>query len=1308
MEIKNINQNYGVVNGNVTNNYNGLGDNVSFEDIVHMESFALEAEEPKIFPVIERPETESILNWILTDYDSVSMPGGKVEGEDVGLVVGMPGIGKTVVLNTIFSHLTKRDDVFVIGLKSDRLLFLNDVHRIPYLMKMLDDGIDQIAAQGKRVVILADQIDALSATLSGDRNIIRNIISFLLRQGKKSGVKVVFSCRNYDLSYNPNLYEVGMNSRRWTIAPIPAETVKMILKENDFNENLTPKILDLLGNPLHLYLFLQVKDSIKQAMNVESCSLESLYERFWNLKIRFIYKQNRIIEFLDSLCRKMYEEQKLSLPECRFNEYQDEIDYLVSNGFLVKECKGNKLAFFHQTLFDYVYARRFVERGESLYTDLNIVHQGLFLRPRIRSVMAYLRNHDDALYISTFTELLKKDDRGRYGCRFHILHMLLTTLAFIKDPMPEEKNLFREFIATDSLLFATFVKAIHSDEWMRMVEFVIKDRGGFKDLDFQQKATLYVALDNLILENSAYALELFKLYFQDASEKERESLIDILRHNANSLRKQTLLDTIKWLQNEFNSLRTIELTEPLFGSNPEFAAETFERDLKIQLSSYRDKFGSFDTDNHLFNHLLKNFGETNPELITDLWIKLFLLIASEKSIKIDSCCVALSPLILLTHYAEGCIYTEHIGEYLMRKIEEKACHLIEKGEVKGLEIVERLLELHYEPIVYTALKILVDTASKTYIFSYKLLNENNLYSNEPAWVHYEAIELIKNIIPYLSDEQKGKLIEGIMGMKEDSTPTKLKLEKRLEYGIPIAWQGHEKGKLLAAFPTDDLHRLNSKAYQKFNEFSRKFKDLENTPPSTMSSSVGFATVKGDKRRIKERAWLSMMKKYTTDYSQHFDTPTLTGICRDLTSEVTASPDKFISLFHEAVKDSEVPMRYCISMLEGFVKTGKLDLMDSAIIEILTAINNDVNSDLRGFSLHSLLFALMDAINSEKLTDVVVSLLCKAAIEYDDSCDDEHLDNTHDLLNFSINRTRGNACYKLVECIRTPKYTNQILEALEKAAASDSVSTRGAILINLAACLNADRNRTLQIFLSATRDHHPAIMNMPLHNYNPIIYLIKTNFSDLRNYFEEGIKAEECHGPIAEALFLAWLWRDNQDAKEFLDKMISYHQEAKDVLMRFFNRNNLYERHSIQYIKTFIKEENPSKELAEALDSMFADRSDLKDYFPELVETYSLSTSVKISNRTFYKSLVAYSLLKPQKALEAIENSLGNYCKSNPDFEIWNSITDVLLQSYNGIYSLHDKNLLPILDKAIDILDYLLMNSIASSRLAPFFHKLDNE
>lgn len=173
-------------------------------------------------------------------------------------------------------------------------------------------------------------------------------------------------------------------------------------------------------------------------------------------------------------------------------------------------------------------------------------------------------------------------------------------------------------------------------------------------------------------------------------------------------------------------------------------------------------------------------------------------------------------------------------------------------------------------------------------------------------------------------------------------------------------------------------------------------------------------------------------------------------------------------------------------------------------------------------------------------------------------------------------------------------------------------------------------------------------------------------------------------------------------------MIASHTEAKETLMRFFNTNNTYESHSIPYIMDFINHSAPTPGLSDALDAMFSDVYDLKEYFPMIVEAYSKSNSVKQNNRSFYRSLVSYFSKDPQKCLVAIENSLGNYCDSNPDYHIWNSITDALLQSYNGIYSLHDKRLRPILEKAIDILDYLLINSIASSRLSPFFHKLDNE
>lgn len=1295
----------GSVYGNVINNYYDGNTGISFEDIAKAESFALESECPKITPIIERPEVDDIVNWILSDSDSDSNEAQ--DNKNIGLVVGLPGIGKTVVLNSIFRQLSPRDDVFVLGLKSDRLLYLKDPGN-PKLMKIIKDGIDNLVNKGKKVVILADQIDALSSTLSGDRNIIRNLISFLILQSKQKNVKVVFSCRSYDLNYNPNLSEIKDSSFKRVIGPIDKEAVERILKENDFIEKLNDKILEILGNPLHLYLFLQVKDSITQTLNEYSYSLESLYDLFWNRIIRICERRKSITTFLDALSRMMYEQQSLALPECRFSEFQDEIDYLVSNGFLVKESKGNKLTFFHQTLFDYVYARRFVERGESLHDDLKDVHQGLFVRPRIRSVMSYLRNHDEELYISTFYDLLLRDNDGKYGCHFHILHMLLTSLAFINDPSEDEKYIFRKYIVIDHLLLTTFVKVIHSDEWLKEADSRIRDNQEFRFVDDWHKKILYVALDNLISENSDFALELFKIYYKDALEEDRDSMLDILNHNANLIKPDKLLETLKWLQVASPSVRMLELSESLIEYDPFFVSNAFEHDLRIELRSRDKKFGSFDMGNYQFKHLLERFERKHPDLISELWISLLILIASERSVKIPSYSLELSPNIYITKYGPGCVHAENISEYLIHKIKEYACQYIENDNPKGIEIVSILLESPYEAIYYTALGILTKTASKTYNFAYDVLRDKKLFDNVPGWVRYQAIELTKNILTYLSDNQKRMIIEDIMNVKDVLFHDNVKLEKRLEHGITLSWHGFEKGKILSIFSTEDLKRLNPEACKILNELQRKYKNLDNTPPSSMNSCVGWTSIAADKKKIKENDWISMMKKYTSDYAPDFSTPTLTGISQELETEVMENPNKFIPLFHEIVKDPDIPMQYCIAMLEGFVKAERMDYADTALTEILNAVYGDINSDYRGFSLHSLLFALSDAVNKENITDTVFSFLCKAVKEANDSNDDKNLNETHELINYSINRPRGNACYKLVCLIRHEQYAGRIFDALDIASASKSVSTRGAILVNLAAALHADRDRTLWIFKNATRDYHPAIMNMPLHQFNPLLYLVKTNFDDLRDYFEEGINDTECHKPIAEALFLGWFWKNNNEAKVLLDRMVASHTETKATLMHFFNTNNIYESHSIPYILDFIKDANPTLELSEALDTMFSDIYDLKDNSFVLIEAYSKSNSVKQHNRSFYRSLVHYSIQDPQKCLVAIENSLGNYCESNPDYHIWNSITDALLQSYNGIYSLHDKRLRPILDKAIEILDYLLMNSIASSRLFPFFHKLDNE
>lgn len=79
--------------------------------------------------------------------------------------------------------------------------------------------------------------------------------------------------------------------------------------------------------------------------------------------IRKVSKDN-LLSLLDGLVTKMYQRQELSVHLREFETiYDAELKYLLSNGFLTITQNG-QVQFFHQTLFDYVYARRFTERGQ--------------------------------------------------------------------------------------------------------------------------------------------------------------------------------------------------------------------------------------------------------------------------------------------------------------------------------------------------------------------------------------------------------------------------------------------------------------------------------------------------------------------------------------------------------------------------------------------------------------------------------------------------------------------------------------------------------------------------------------------------------------------------------------------------------------------------------------------------------------------------------------------------------------------------------------------------------------------------------
>ena len=143
----------------------------------------------------------------------------------------------------------------------------------------------------------------------------------------------------------------------------------------------------------------------------------------------------------DKLVSTMYERQELSVHIRAFEtNFSAELQYLLTNELLLK-TKSNQIQFFHQTLFDYVYARRFTEQGRDLLEVLKEQHQGLFSRAAVKSILTFLRDQDRREYIHVIDQLLyAKDDDGKELYRYHLKSLALSNMAYFETPLEEENR----------------------------------------------------------------------------------------------------------------------------------------------------------------------------------------------------------------------------------------------------------------------------------------------------------------------------------------------------------------------------------------------------------------------------------------------------------------------------------------------------------------------------------------------------------------------------------------------------------------------------------------------------------------------------------------------------------------------------------------------------------------------------------------------------------------------------------------------------------------------------------------------------
>jgi hypothetical protein len=173
--------------------------------------------------------------------------------------------------------------------------------------------------------------------------------------------------------------------------------------------------------------------------------VKELYDAYWD------EKQGRLREnaqrevawnhVIDALCAYMSEHQELSAPESAIDDHRRDALAMASEHVLT--IRDRRVQFFHESFFDYAFARRFAARGGNVLELLLSGEQQLFRRAQVRQILTYGRAENPERYLADLRALLTDPQ-----IRSHIKSAVCDVLAQLTDPMDGEWQILAEALVS--------------------------------------------------------------------------------------------------------------------------------------------------------------------------------------------------------------------------------------------------------------------------------------------------------------------------------------------------------------------------------------------------------------------------------------------------------------------------------------------------------------------------------------------------------------------------------------------------------------------------------------------------------------------------------------------------------------------------------------------------------------------------------------------------------------------------------------------------------------------------------------------
>ena len=1247
---------------------------------------------------VERAETKALKDWIVSSA-TISK-----DEEKVCLLVGTAGQGKTVVLQNLLVALKEEERYPVYALKADQLDF-SQITSNDFVMQYVKE-FNKLSDKGQYPVIIVDQIDALSKSLSADRKPITILDCLLSAISTVERARIIVSCRPYDLDFDPLLSKYKYN-KKIGLSSLTYEQVKEVL--HHFGRKIPvaeSKMAEFLSTPINLELFLEYgKD------DCEVVSLQSLLDELWYRKITDAASKNEqvttdgLLNSLAAIVDAMDRNASLACSKKRLEHtYAKEISHLISENILVVSVDNDYLSFIHQTLADYVSARLIVEGNQTMATLLKSRHQGLYVRNRVKQYFTYIREAKPENYINELKDIVVDDRAGVY--RMHIKMLLLTTLAGFDTPTDVEKNFVGSHILTNGLFRGVFVEAIYGKAWFH---YVCQHPVIVHEMEQGDEATMKLMkdlCDNVMLYHPAevadYLCSLIRV--DDASWNGK--WMDVCEHYPH----EGILLRIKPLYLAAQGdepLRYDNYLDKLAAVDYAFVEEQIVNYVHSFLTKEMEKkneknfiYRAVYLDNQAYE-LLDNLHDHYPEKAAATYLKVIKVIdvLSQydrlREVKLQESSAYYS-------FSSSNYYNHHdqlVADYLTY-----ATKLAKDNPEDIRSEVRACLNSDRSILYYIGLRIMRENpdAFKDEIMG--VLTNKGILEELSGKVSYQIAKLLEAVFPTLDVAEKKAVMSVISAIAPEWEKTPF--PDLVKYQVPIYHIGRRKQELLTMLPEDYLKKEWPEEWRFLQEKVRELKKADvHEPYKTYSKSGWDAHSIESMKAMKLEDMMGAFRKYQTNATSFEDKPTRQGECMNFQTIVTQDPEKYIPYIEAILKDNTIHREYAAYGIIGLIKAE----YDITVIKSLT---DTLIKDLSASGLYDQknLYAVMDVlremdyfIEKKEVTDTMMEFMCDIAQNYPEEPVVED-DLRADVYNTGINRARGSAAFHLVMCDQLKQYKDEIFKALE-ACIDASTPTKGAIIFQQALLNNLDIQRNYNLYRNLTKDLTPSLLSIPLNNYHPLLYFINTNYNDLKDFFVSLYEVEASHEMLAQLLWIAWV-RKRNGADKLLNDLLDKSDKAKLSLLRYFNKEivNMYPQY-VTPVAEWVSVSN-DEEVGKAFDYLINDYEERPwEEVRSFVDTYTKSNVFKYASHQFLEFMKEQASLHPEDVLRWMCDF--SVVEHKDDTNVFTSSTtmSILVAAYNAIRKYDKSN--KGLETALDTMDRLMAQESVRRGMKHFLFELDN-